>query len=662
MRSIASVGCVALFVFSGLASAVDWEPIDPALLSLQKPKIDPDADAEAVFWKVWLADKMQGDMPQTFEQHYVRLKIFTDRGVENHTTVDLASVRKTRIDTVRGRTIKPDGRIVELEKATVFERDVVKAGDVRVRMRSFSMPNVEVGDVIEYQWREVRDNSFANYKRLYFQRDIPSWLITYYVMPSQFAIQWGYTMRSQSFNCEHSGFNREPNGYFETHVENVPAFREEPYMPPEDQVRSWLLLYYAERGDEKPEKFWNSHGKELYSQYQKDMKPDGAVKKAAAEIMDASDSAEAKADKVLAFVHREIKDIYHDRSGISAEQRGNLKSNKGPGDTLEQKMGTAYDIMMLFGSLLQAGGVDARIAKLPRRDDRFFDPNFLNPYFLDGMAVAVPLGDSNWKFYDPASPYLGPGMLQWPEEGIEALVTDSKKPAWVRTGLTEPGGTLTHRSGEFTLLPDGTLEGKVTQTYSGHLGGNLKRIYDGLSEEERIERITDNLESRLSTAEVSEINIAHIDETGDQLSYSYKIRVPGYAVPTGKRLFLQPGFFERNRAALFTTSERRHDVYFTYGWSEKDHVTIQMPEGYELEDAEAPQSFKLGEFGEYTVKLAKTSTGKLIYDRMFVWGTGGTLLFPADAYPNLKGAFDAMHKQDEHMLTLRPAESAAGGR
>lgn len=663
MRYFMRLGAAAAlcFTFSVPGVAADWAPIDEDLLALSEPRLDPDADAEAIFWDVRIADRMQGDMPQTFEDQYVRIKIFTERGVEKYSTVDLATVRKTSITTLLGRTIKPDGTIVELEKATIFERDVVKAGDVRVRTRSFSMPNVEVGDIIEYQWREITDNSFANYQRLYFQRDIPTWKITYHVKPSEMAGRLGYIMQSQAYNVTHSGFQPEPQGYFATYVEDAPAFTEEPYMPPGDQVRSWLLLYYSLRGDTDAEKFWNKHGKELYSEYHKDMKPDGTIKKAVASIVDAADDDAAKVDKILQFCRTEIQDIYHDRFGVSAEQRADMKENKGPGDTYERRMGTSYQINMLFGSLLEAAGLEVRVAQLPRRDDRFFDERFLNPYFLNGYAMAVRV-DGEWRFYDAGSPYVSPGMLLWPEEGVLALVTDPKRPEFVRTPLTEPEGTTDSRFAELELAPDGTLSGSIREVVTGHRGVSAKRIYDGLSEDERVERVTKRLQNRLSTAEVTDVVINNADSVDGVFSYSYKISVPGYAVPTGKRLFLQPSFFERNTSARFATSERKHDIYFSYPFSEKDHVVIRMPEGYELEDAEAPQSFQLGEFGEYTVRLATTSTGNLIYNRTFVWGVGGMLLFPASSYPQLKGAFDEMHKQDEHMVTLRPADSATEGR
>ena len=32
--------------------AVDWRPLDPADIALKSPRIDPQADAEALFWDI----------------------------------------------------------------------------------------------------------------------------------------------------------------------------------------------------------------------------------------------------------------------------------------------------------------------------------------------------------------------------------------------------------------------------------------------------------------------------------------------------------------------------------------------------------------------------------------------------------------------------------
>ena len=60
----------------------------------------------------------------------------------------------TRITDVAGRTIKSDGSIVPLGKDAVLERTILKFSGVRVKEKTFTMPGVEPGAIIEYRYRE----------------------------------------------------------------------------------------------------------------------------------------------------------------------------------------------------------------------------------------------------------------------------------------------------------------------------------------------------------------------------------------------------------------------------------------------------------------------------------------------------------------------------
>src|SRR5205085_1575771 len=98
-------------------------------------------------------------------------------------------------------------------------------------------------------------------------------------------------------------------------------------------------------------------------------------------------------------------------------------------------------------------------------------------------------------------------------------------------------------------------------------------------------------------------------------------RARRYAQRTGKRLFLQPAFFERGRGALFTATGRRNMVYFNYPWSEEDNVEIELPEGFALDSPDAPQPFSAGTISKYDVHVLVTQDKrKLIYKRAFFFG------------------------------------------
>src|SRR2546429_4990112 len=56
----------------------DWRPVTPEDLAMKTPVVEKGADAEAIFWEIKIDDDQQG----LILTHYVRIKIFTDRGKE----------------------------------------------------------------------------------------------------------------------------------------------------------------------------------------------------------------------------------------------------------------------------------------------------------------------------------------------------------------------------------------------------------------------------------------------------------------------------------------------------------------------------------------------------------------------------------------------------
>jgi len=170
-------------------------------------------------------------------------------------------------------------------------------------------------------------------------------------------------------------------------------------------------------------------------------------------------------------------------------------------------------------------------------------------------------------------------------------------------------------------------------------------------------------ESRLGGVEISDVKIENVAADDKPFAYSFRVRVPGYAQRTGKRLFVQPAFFQRGAGPLFPTSARRYDVYFHYPWSEEDSVEITLPEGYALDNPESPSPFGAGPISRYEPKAAATKDGrKLIYTRSFFFNPRnetGMMIFPVDSYPQLKHYFDQVHKQDGHTISLKQAAAAA---
>lgn len=644
-----------VFTFSLNTSTIagdDWKPLDPTHVSMKAPMIEKEADAEVLIWEVQVDDSAQTDL---IMNHYIRTKIFTERGVTSQGQVEIEYFGNDRIKDIVARTIKPDGTIVELKKDAIFDRTKVKISGLKLNVKSFVMPNVEPGSIIEYRYREVHANSDANNLKLYFQRTIPIHSVKYFLKPSEYlGMMSTFTMNGPN----NLSFVKEKNGFYSSTMNNVPAYREEANMPPEDKVRTWMLVFYT-REKPDPQKYWTNVGKLVYENTKPRIKINDDVRKAAAEATTGATTSDEKLSKLLEFCRVKIKNVASDTSGVTSEERKKLKDNNNSADTLKRGYGDSSDIDFLFAALASAAGFESRLAMIPNRSDFFFDPTYTTSYFLRGGEIAVRV-DGQWKFYDPSSKYVTTGMLPWEYEGCDALITDPKEPVWVKTPMSSPEKSLEKTVGNLKLNEEGTLEGDIQIEYSGHLGRLLKNFNDDDSQEKREESFKNMLKSHVGAAEITNLKILNVNDPIKPFTYICHVKVPNYATRTGKRLFLQPAFFQFGEAAKFTSNDRRYPLYFKFPYTEQSEVQIDLPAGYALDNAESPGSFNAENVFKYDVSIGVTKDqASLIYKRkLSVNGINGpnginVMLFPVNSYSAIKQVFDTIHKEDNHQITLK---------
>lgn len=230
---LTAVAVVFVFPTHVLPQDKDWRTISPADLELGAPMVEPDADAEAIFWEVSIDDSSNEGFSR---RHYVRIKIFTERGRENIASLTFHTSRGSR-SRIQQRVIRPDGTIVEIGKNDIFERELVRASGVKLQAKSFAVPNIAPGVIIEYKYKESFSDGGATGMKLELQKEIPVRALSYRVKP--------YNNKPPTyrlFNTSGTEFVKDDKGYYIAQLSNIPAFKEEPRMPPEDMVRPFMLL------------------------------------------------------------------------------------------------------------------------------------------------------------------------------------------------------------------------------------------------------------------------------------------------------------------------------------------------------------------------------------------------------------------------------------
>lgn len=632
---------VVLFLgLQTVVAQVQWRRVSQEELDMKTAKVEPNADAEAIFWEVRLDDKKSGKMSYN---HYVRVKIFTERGREKFSKFDIPFTKGKKVEDVAARVIKPNLEIVDLPPTDIFEREILKAGKVSIKAKSFAVPGIEPGAIVEYQYKETFKGDSANNERLIFQRDIPMQRATYYIRPYE-----GLSLYFSYQNMPSMRFSRDADGFYVGTRENVPAFREEPQMPPEDEVRQYVLLSYQPTYSFS----WSFFGIAFSRGFDEAVKPNKEIEQKARELTANAETDEEKLRKIYDFTQKQIRNINFD-SSFTDEQRENLK-NKKASDTLKRGMGDPADIDLLFASLAKAAGFEVSGMFSGDRGDNFFNyEKDVSARYIHRSGVAVRF-DNQWFPYNPGTPYMPFGMTFWHDELVSTMIAGNGGYNWISLPMVDQTKNLSKRTGKFKLTEDGTLEGTLRVEHNGHQAIMRRADMFTKTPAEREEILKKSWKETLPTAEITDFSMEDFNDSSKPYNYSFKVRVPNYAQKTGKRIFLQPGFFEYGRTATFTGDTRKYAIYFEYPWSETDDIEIELPKTLEADSVDSPGTVNEAKgIGALNIKIDLVKeTNILKYKRDFYFGKG-MILFPATSYKPLKNLFDLFHKADTHTVSLK---------
>lgn len=626
----------------------DWRPIDPAVLALKQSATDPNADAEALFREVHVSSE-QLQYVKNFYSEYVRIKVFTERG-KDRANVELPYFGKTTIYGVQGRTIHPDGSVVELAKDAIFDKVLEKRG-FKTKVITFALPSVEPGSIIEYRYSatEGDDTHYYGNRELEVQSSFPVDEVTFYIKPLP-ANLYG-TMRYMPFGCNPQRGDVTRDGYDVFTIKNVPAYHEEPDSPPLHSSREWVLIFYEENSKTGKDKFWSELGKERYKRFSEFVKVNDEVKSLADQITAGAKTDDEKLDKLLEYCRTQIKDVRGDE--ITTAELDKAKANKNTVDTIRRKEGDDFDIQMAFLALARGAGFDARRADLSDRSKFIFAPVMQSSFFLNAFDIAVNVG-GKWKFFDVTNHALPGGQLRWQEQAVYALLTDSKDPEMVTTPMVPASESNRNRIATFTISEDGVLEGNVREFLSGNVASDWRQRNIHTNQTQREEEVRDEIKHRFADFEMTNLRITASPNPAMAIRIDYHIVVHNYAQRTGKRLFVQPNYFAAGFGARFPEATRHNNVYFEYPWSESDSVDVTAPAGFLLDHGDAPPGINIPPVCAYTVKIGYDKAKGLIqYRRQFAFGDKDLLLFDVKNYATLKKVFDLMHEDDNHMLIFK---------
>lgn len=653
---VSASSALLAFAIGSELQAAKWKPVTPDELARKTPVVEKDADAEAVFWDVQIADDVGSGtgVPYTTYTHHVRVRIYTEKGRSERATVEIPFASPDTIRGIAGRTIRPDGTEIELDSSTIHEKTLLKSGDAKWKAKTFTLPSVEPGALIEYRWTQERPGQLMLNLPIDVQRDLPIQVATVAFKALEIP---GYRLTGKAFGFPFPQFSDAKGGFRTASIPNVPALHEEPDGPPEGMSRRWILVSYTDVDAATVDAYWKEIGKRTHAATKKAIAPSKSLRKVAEEISDKDDHSLGRLRTLFDHCRSKVRNIDLPSVSLSTRERERIVAEEDPEDVLAQGAGTSRQINLLFAALSASAGFDVRVARVGDRRQFLFNPGFANVYFLDALDVAVRL-DGQWKLFDPGTAQVPFGALLWQEEGQPALICDAKEPVFVDVLSILPEQNTQVRKAELKLSPEGSLDGTVRIELAGHFAVSRRIALGAMKPDEREKELREELANRIPGAELSALEIEELDDPEVPLVLKYRVHVTGYATRAGKRLILPPSFFQQGSPPRFTASERRQPVWFPKGWLEEDEVRIEIPEGLAAEDLSWPAPFFPGAGNSYKASVAMEDRA-LAYKRSLLFN-GGT--FETKVYPALREAFGRVSAQDGREVVFVPAAAAPGGR
>jgi hypothetical protein len=644
---------LALTIHYALPAIADgFQPISPEELKMTSEPQAPGAPAIILFRQVDRDDRGQ----TAHENDYFRIKILTEEG-RKYADVEIPFFKSSgsSISNMRARTIRPDGSIANYE-GKVFEKSIVKAKGVKYMAKTFTLPDVQVGSILEYYYTiDLSENTIFN----------SHWILSdeLFTKTASFSLK-PYTSNYVPINVRWSWQllppgtpepKESPDHIVRLEAHNIPAFHTEDYMPPEDELKSRVDFTYSdELPDRDANQFWKKRGKKLNSSVESFVGKRKAMDEAVAQIVSPNDSPEVKLQKIYARVQQLRNTSYEVTKSEQEKKRENEKEPANVEELWKRGYGNGVQLTWLFLGLTRAAGLEAYGVMASDRRNYFFNPVIMDASKLDANVVLVKVNGKD-LYFDPGAAFTPFGLLQWGETGVQGLRLDKDGGSWVRTTLPESSESRIEHKATLALSETGDLEGTLTVTYTG-LEALQRRVEErNQDESDRQKFLEDEAKEYIPAAsEVDLTNKPDWKSSSMSLVAEYKLKIPGWVSSAGRRALLPVGMFSAPEKRVFEHAERVHPIYFEYPFEKVDDVTISLPLGWQVSSL-PPAKNQDSKVVLYELKTEKDKSTLHVNRKLKV----DLLLLEAKYYPALRNFFQVVRSGDEEQVVLQPIGTSA---
>jgi hypothetical protein len=652
--AVVGLGCA-------MAAQAQWTaPTQEELKMTAQPEV-PGAPAVYLFKEEITDDKLH------MWSKYVRLKVLTDRGKEQ-ANVELQQYSSSEgggytVSDIAGRTIHPDGTIIPFT-GKPYEKLLEKGQGYKAMSRVFTLPDVEVGSIVEYRYTLRYDDhyffapswfvqsEFFMRKAHYVWRPTDKQLISKNERGEQLtsSIAWTPILPKgadfKQTRLPATGADQDGQLIIELNVHDVPPTPDEEFMPPIASFSYRVLFYYSPY--RSSDDFWKNEGKGWAKSRDKFIGPGPKVRAAVQQLVAAADTPEQKLRKLYAAA-MELDNTTFNRSRSTAEDKSQgLGEAKSADDILDRKRGSDDQIAEVFVAMARAAGMKAYVMAVTDRDRNLFLPGYLSMSQLDDMVAIVNV-DGKDQFFDPGQRYCPYGHLAWKHTFVGGVRQVDGGSAIANTPGEPYTASKTQRIADLTLDEHGVASGPITMTWTGAPAlrwrqASLRGDNTSLQRDLRtaVERLLPG------GTDVSISSIQNLEDYEKPLTVTFQIKGP-VASSAGKRMLLPGDIFVMSEKPAFPHEKREVAVYFEYPQTIQDAVRFKLPGSLSLESAPAQEDTNFQKHAAYTLKSISTPTSVTVQRNL----SFGEIVFPTEEYNDLRAFYTKFETKDQEPVVLK---------
>lgn len=528
--------------------------------------------------------------------------LLTQRGVEQARVQGLRyAPGEEEVKIERARIIKRDGTIVE-SKSENDRRISDSTGGMYFdhRSRSVSLPNLEVGDVVEFTWRKddvSATNMFADYfgDVTYLQNTDPIQDVDYVLVAP--ATRKFFANAPKLPGIEHTVTDADDTKIWRWTVKDVPRLEPEPRMPGWVETAAYLHVSTF--------KEWNDVARFWWGLVREQLHVTPAVAAAAQEAVAGIPASDVKGRVRAVYNYVVSKTRY---IGLEFGIHG---FKPYPVDrVLARRFGDCKDKASLMYAMLDHLGIESRLVLLRMHHLGSLEEKPASLAVFNHAILYVPQLD---QWLDGTAEFSGSTELPQSDQAAQVLIVEPDARVvsrFLTTPVSPSTDNVTTGTYDLELAADGSALFAGTSEVKGQQAASWRRAYQ--SESGRNEKFEQGWSRSYPGAQLTALEIGDIRNLEAPVTTKFKLQVPRLArVESGRLVFTPFGEDTRYVRSYAPLSSRRYPVDLGSPWRNEFSYRVKLPAGSSLLDAGAPMTSRTP-FGSFSLQVEPMDGGVVV--------------------------------------------------